>query len=134
MERIIKTLVILSLGLFVPAYAAIQQPVQNVQQPVQVQKSELINCVKTYPIAYDKLFYLTLAGLNEYNYKIKEIQTKSGYIVFETGYRKFLVSIVYVSSQKSIIKITPYSGNYDFNPTVPQNVFKYIDSEMNNKS
>lgn len=134
MERIIKLLLILAFGLFLPVFAETQQPVQNVQQPAQVKKPELMDCVRTFPLAYDKLFYLTLAGLNEYNYKIKEIQTKSGYIIFETGYRKYLVSIVYVSAQKSIIKITPYSGNYDFNPAVPQNVFKYIETGMDDKS
>lgn len=127
MERIVKTLLILSLGILMPAFADTRQPAKTPQQPVQAQKPELMKCVKTFPIAYDKLFYLTLAGINEYNYKIKEIQTRSGYIIFETGYRKFLASIVYVSSQKSILKITPFSGNYDFNPTVVQNVFNYID-------
>lgn len=133
MERIVKTLIVLSLGLFIPAFADTQQAVQSPQQ-TQVQKTELMKCVRTFELPYDKLFYLTLAGLNEYNYKIKEIQTRSGYIIFETGYRKFLASIVYVSSQKSILKITPFSGNYDFNPTVIQNIFKYIDAELNDKS
>ena len=128
MERIVKTLIILSLGLFMPVFAETQQPAQKPQQSAQAQKPELMKCVRTFPLAYGRLFYLTLAGLNEYNYKIKEIQTKSGYIIFETGYRKFLASIVYVSSQKSILKITPFSGNYDFNPTVVQNVFNYIDA------
>ena len=132
MERIVKTIIVLSLGLFIPAFADTQQVAQSPQQ-VQAQKTELMKCVRTFPLAYDKLFYLTLAGLNEYNYKIKEIQTRSGYIIFETGYRKFLASIVYVSSQKSILKITPFSGNYDFNPTVIQNIFKYIDAGLNDK-
>ena len=132
MERIVKILIILSFGIFIPAFAETQQPVQSAQ-PVQVQKTELMKCVRTFELPYDKLFYLTLAGLNEYNYKIKEIQTRSGYIIFETGYRKFLASIVYVSSQKSILKITPFSGNYDFNPTVIQNIFKYIDAGLNDK-
>ena len=133
MERIVKTLIVLSLGLFIPAFADTQQVAQSPQQ-VQAQKTELMKCVRTFELPYDKLFYLTLAGLNEYNYKIKEIQTRSGYIIFETGYRKFLASIVYVSSQKSILKITPFSGNYDFNPTVVQNIFNYIDAGVNDKS
>ena len=123
MERIIKAIFvcILSLGMFLPAYA-------DTSAPTAVQKPDISNCVRTYSIAYDKLYYLTLAGLNEYNYKIREIQTKGGYIVFETGYRKFLASIVYVSSGKSILKITPYSNNYDFDINVPQNLFKYVET------
>ena len=85
-------------------------------------------CIKTFPVSYDKLYYLTLSGINENNYSIKELQTKSGYIVFETGNRKYLASIVYVSSANAMLKITPYSGNYDFPLEVPQSVFKYIET------
>lgn len=129
MERIVKLLIILifSAAFIMPVYS---NPAVN---DAQVVKPELSNCIKTYPISFDKLYYLTLAGINEYNYQIKEIQTKGGYIVFETGYRKFLASIVYVSSSKSMLKITPYSGNYDFPVDVPQNIFKYIETYHNQK-
>ena len=129
MERIIKLLsiLILTLGLILPVYS------EPSNSPVQSVQPELSNCIKTYPIPYDNLYFLTLASLNEYNYDIKEIQTKSGYIIFETGYRKFLASIVYVSSTKSMLKITPYSGNYDFPYNVIQNIFKYIETYQNQK-
>ena len=110
-----------------PVYS---QPAESIGQVVN---PELSNCIKTYPIAYDKLYFLTLAGINEYNYQIKELQTKGGYIIFETGNRKFLASIVYVSSAKSMLKITPYSGNYDFKIEIPQNIFKYIETYQNQK-
>lgn len=91
------------------------------------------DCVKTFQIPFDKLFYLTLAATNEFDYVIKEIQSKSGYIIFETGYRKYLASIVYVSSDKSILKITPYSGNYDFPACVVKNMFEYVDKYKEQK-
>ncbi|MCR5265844.1 MAG: hypothetical protein K6E29_04535 [Cyanobacteria bacterium RUI128] len=129
MERIIKILtVLLFLGVFVvPVYS------NPAVSDTQVVKPELSNCIKIYPIPYDKLYFLTLTGINEHNYQIKEIQTKGGYIVFEIGNRKFLASIVYVSSSKSMLKITPYSGNYDFPVDVPQNIFKYIETYHNQK-
>lgn len=129
MERIVKlfSILILSFGLILPVYSEPSNP------PAQTVQPELSNCIKTYPISYDKLYFLTLASLNEHNYQIKEIQTKGGYIVFETGYRKFLASVVYVSSSKSMLKITPYSGNYDFPYSVVQNVFKYVELYQNQK-
>ena len=128
MERIIKlfSIIVFAFALILPVYS------ESVDT-TQVVRPELSNCIKTFPIAFDKLYFLTLAGLNEYNYQIKEIQTKGGYIIFETGYRKYLASIVYVSSSKSMLKITPYSGNYDFPIEVPQNVFKYVETYQNQK-
>ena len=78
MERIVKTLIVLSLGLFIPAFADTQQAVQSPQQ-TQVQKTELMKCVRTFELPYDKLFYLTLAGLNEYNYKINSDKKRIHY-------------------------------------------------------
>ena len=128
MERIVKlfSIIVFAFALVLPVYS---EPVNT----THTVKPELTNCIKTFPIAFDKLYFLTLAGLNEHNYQIKEIQTKGGYIIFETGYRKYLASIVYVSSSKSMLKITPYSGNYDFPVEVPQNVFKYIETYQNQK-
>lgn len=105
----------------------------SVQNPAAAAKpnTEFSTCTKTFPVGVEKLFYLTLSAANEYDYKIKEIQTKSGYIIFETGYRKFLASVIYVSSEKSMLKITPYSGNYDFSPEVVQKVFNYITQYQN---
>ena len=125
MERIIGIIIIIfAFCLFCPNNVMAELPPAEQQTVVQPTPTD---CVKTFSIPYDKLFYLTLAATNEYNYKIKEIQTKSGYIIFETGYRKYLASIVYVSSEKSMLKITPYSGNYDFPINVPKTVFKYIE-------
>lgn len=131
MERIIKVfcVVLLFFGITLPAFSEefITPTATVVPEPPH---TEFAECIKTFPISFDKLYFLTLAGLNEYNYEIKEIQTKSGYIIFETGYRKFLASIVYVSAQKSMLKITPYSGNYDFNSVIPKNLFKYIEANQ----
>jgi len=106
---------------------------QTVSQVKTTTKQAVMSdCIKTFPIGFEKLYYLTLAAANEYNYNIDEIQTKSGYIVFSiAGKRKFLASIIYVSSSKSMLKITPYDGIYNFTTETPQNIFKYVELNQN---
>ena len=134
MERIIALLLLLCImSIGSPNFVKAEPTTTTATQTQTVKAPEPTDCVKTFPIPYDKLFYLTLAATNEYNYQIKEIQSKSGYIIFETGYRKYLASIVYVSSTKSMLKITPYSGNYDFPLTVIQNMFKYVELYQDKK-
>lgn len=121
MERIIKLIVVLFLCIL-PCMSVSAETMQQNRQVV------LSDCIKTFPIGFEKLFYLTLASTNEYNYNINEIQSKAGYIVFTTNTkRKFLASIVYVSSSKSMLKITPYDGVYNFSIDIPQKFFKYIE-------
>ena len=123
MERIIKFLVLLFL-IFIPCLPVISAPAAQTSQ----QQAVLADCVKTFPVGFEKVYYLTLSAVNEYNYTINEIQTKSGYIVFTTNTkRKFLASIVYVSSSKSMLKITPFDGVYNFACEIPQKIFKYIE-------
>ena len=124
MERIIRLLLIFLIAIF--SLCSVQAETVNVKQLVQVSLSD---CVKTFPIGYEKLFYLTLAAANEFDYKIVEIQTRGGYIAFTTkNNKKFLATIVYVSSGKSMLKITPYNGVYEFALSVPQDIFKYIET------
>ena len=137
MERIIKSLVvfvILSL-VCLPVRVSAEEPLSDsvLQVKKELPHTEFSSCIKTFPLTVEKLYYLTLAATNEYNYEIRELQSKSGYIIFETGYRKFLASIIYVSANKSMLKITPYSGNYDFSPEIPKKVFSYIETYQNEK-
>lgn len=115
MERVIKFMVLLFLGM-------------ALHLPVYAQVHELSECIKTFPIGYEKLYYLTLSAVSEYNCAIDEIQTKGGYIIFKTeNKQKFLASIVYVSASKSMLKITPCDGNYDFTQEILQKIFSYIE-------
>ena len=134
MERVIKFLVLTTLILcFIPVSYAENQPFDGVPQVKDLPRTEFSECIKTFPVTVEKLYYLTLAATNEHNFEIREMQTKAGYIIFETGYRKFLASIIYVSANKSMLKITPYSGNYDFSPDIPKKVFSYIETYQNSK-
>ena len=120
MERIIKLLFILII-MFCPLSCIANTTYSAPQQ------AELSNCIKTFPIGYEKLYYLTLAGINEYDYVINEIQSKGGYISFTANKRKYLATVTYVSSQKAMLKITSYDGKYNFTTQIPNNLFKYIE-------
>jgi len=129
MERIIKSVFILVIGFLsgvMPVCSA-----EQVQQNKIPQAEFQTHCVKTFPIGYEKLYYLTLCAINEYNYQIKEIQTKGGYILFVANSKKILGTIVYVSSSKSMLKLTPYDSEDSFSIYIPQNIFKYIEDNKN---
>lgn len=97
----------------------------------QTKMATTTDCIKTFPIGFEKLYYLTLAGINQYNYKIKEMQTKSGFIIFTDNNNKtFLASIIYVSSTKSMLKLTPCDNTYNFTIHTPTNMFNYIEANQ----
>lgn len=85
------------------------------------------NCTKTYYISAEKLFYLTLASISANRFEIKEMQSKTGYILFKAANKEFLASVVYFGLNKSMLKITPTNNNYYFAPGIVYNIFKYID-------
>ncbi len=85
------------------------------------------NCTKDYNVSSDKLFYLTIASISANKFEIKEMQSKTGYILFRAAGRDFLATVVYYSSNKSMLKITPTNNNYYFPPGIVLNIFKYID-------
>jgi len=89
------------------------------------------NCNKFYKIDSQKLFYLTLAGINANRFVINEIQSKSGYVLFSVGQKHFLARIVSVDAKNSILKITPCNNIYYFPIGIAQNMFKYIELNIN---
>ena len=126
MERIIKSLIII---LFVFCINICVPTVANTN--ISATMATTTDCIKTFPIGFEKLYYLTLAGINQYNYKIKEMQTKSGFIIFTDNNNKtFLASIIYVSSTKSMLKLTPCDNTYNFTIHTPTNMFNYIEANQ----
>lgn len=131
------------------------QPVQKVQQPANVpvatkkqaskntQQSQVNvpsnlsippvsfeNCSKTFKLDSQRLFYLTLASVNANRFSIDEIQSKSGYVVFTAAKQQFLASVITIDSQRSMLKITPCNNIYYFSIGIVQNIFKYIELNM----
>lgn len=78
-----------------------------------------------------KLFYLTLASANANRFEIKEIQSKSGYILFTAAQKPFLASVIKVDSKTSMLKVTPCNNIYFFPGGIVQNMFKYIELNFN---
>lgn len=106
------------------------QPVTTAQ-PTQPQPVDFGLCSKFFKLDKQKLFYLTLASVNANRFEIKEIQSKSGYILFIVGQRPFLASIIKVDNTNSMLKITPCNNVYFFPVGIVQNMFKYIELNTN---
>lgn len=89
-------------------------------------------CSKLYSTSTEKLFYLTVSAINANNFKIDEIQSKTGYILFTAANKQFLVSIARFSSYQAIVKISPINNVYYFQPGIVLNIFRYIDLNVQN--
>ena len=63
--------------------------------------------------------------------EIKEIQSKTGYILFSAVGKEFLASVVEIDKYRSMLKITPANNNYFFAPGIVLNMYKYIDINTN---
>lgn len=88
-------------------------------------------CTKTFPMNSERLFYLTIAAVNANRFEIKEIQSKTGYILFSAVGKEFLASVVEIDKYRSMLKITPANNNYFFAPGIVLNMYKYIDINTN---
>ncbi len=84
-------------------------------------------CTKTFAMNNDRLFYLTLAAVNANRFEIKEIQSKTGYILFSAVGKEFLASVITIDKYRSMLKITPANNNYFFAPGIVLNMYKYIE-------
>ena len=99
--------------------------------PVQPQPVDFALCNKVFKIDAQKLFYLTLAGVNANRFTIDEIQSKSGYILFTVAKRQYLASVATIDAKTSILKFTPCDNIYYFPVGIVQNMFKYIELNIN---
>lgn len=109
-----------------PKAAPSSPPAQTQPQPV-----DFGACSKFFKMDSKKLFYLTLASVNANRFEIKEIQSKSGYIIFTAAQKQFLASIISVDVKNSLLKITPCNNVYFFPVGIVQNMFKYIELNFN---
>lgn len=99
--------------------------------PVQPQPVDFTVCYKFFKIDSQKLFYLSLAGVNANRFRIDEIQSKNGYILFTVAQKQFLASVITLDSKNSMLKITPCNNTYFFPVGIVQNMFKYIELNLN---
>ena len=99
----------------------------SITSSVQSQPIDFGLCNKFFKLDGQKLFYLTLAGINANRFEINEIQSKSGYVLFSVAQRQFLASVIIIDSKNSMLKITPCNNIYYFPIGIVQNIFKYIE-------
>ncbi len=129
MERITKKA--LSLITILLCLIIIQAPAKSeemsVAQMTIPQTVSYDDCTKSYNISAEKLLYLTLASISANRFEIREMQSKTGYILFKAANKEFLATVVYYGLNKSMLKITPVNNNYYFAPGIVFNIFKYID-------
>lgn len=133
MERITRSLVVLFFIVFSCLSAqAVEQPTyrNTVMVPQTVQ---LAQCVKTFNVNFEKLFFLTETAINSNNYNIEEIQSKGGYIVFSVAQYKFLATVYTFGPGNAILKITPCNNIYTFPPMIITNVYRYIEQNQYKK-
>ena len=105
-----------------PAYA---EP--NLSTLVTPQNISLEECTRTFNMNADRLFYLTLASVNANRFEIKELQAKTGYILFTAVDKEFLASVISIDKYRSMLKVTPANNNYFFAPGIVLNLYKYVD-------
>ena len=90
-------------------------------------------CSKIFNIGTNELFYLALASVNANRFKIDEIQSHSGYILFTVANRSFLAQVVSCDKNYSMLRVTPTDSNYYFNKGIVTNLFKYVELNLNTK-
>ena len=94
---------------------------------VTVQNVSFEQCSKLFKIDSENLFYLTIAAINANRFKITEIQSKTGYILFNAVNKDFLANVVRIDDKNSILRITPVNNLYYFQPGIVLNIFRYIE-------
>ena len=97
----------------------------QITQSVPV-KASVTQCYDTLIGNTEQLFYLTLAALNIMNFKIKEVQSKTGTVLFQAYSKEFLITIADKGSNNTFIKILPTDSNYSFSPVLVQNIFNFL--------
>lgn len=90
------------------------------------------SCVRQYQLPFEKLFYLALSAINSNKFEILEMQSRNGYILFESNNKEFLLSIMKKDNKTSFIKLTPADNDYYFSSSIPQRIFSTIDLTLNN--
>lgn len=125
MARIIRVLLVLACFIFTVCRVNCE-PV-NLSTLVTVQNVPFEQCTKIFNIDAENLFYLTIAGINANRFQIDEIQSKTGYILFNAVNKEFLASVVRLDSKNSLLRVTPANNVYYFQPGIVLNLFKYIE-------
>lgn len=124
MKKIFNILTILFLLMFTTEISFSESlPLQS-QPSAYAQPNE---CIKLYEMPFEQLYYFALSSVNANKFKPIEMQSRSGYILFETANQEFLISVMKKDAKHSFIKLTPSNNIYRFSPNIPTKLFGFID-------
>ena len=87
-------------------------------------------CQKTFVKQSEPFFYVVLSALAKNNYKVEEIQSKNGLIIFKVYNKEFLANITKVDFKTTLLKLTPADNNYAFQYSIVENIFKTIEEDL----
>ena len=91
------------------------------------ERTDISQCADTFSVNPEQLFYLTLGILNKLNFKVEEVQSKTGTVLFKApNSKEFLITISNKDLQNAFIKILPTDNNYAFSPIIIQNILSMI--------
>jgi len=131
MERIV--ILILAVILFFGFCPAKAEEVVDLSALTTYQNVRYQDCIKVFNTDNVKLLHLTIASINANHFKIDEIQSRTGFVLFTAVGKQFLASISNVNTSQGMLKITPVDDNYYFQPGIVTNIFKYIELNLNTK-
>ncbi len=82
---------------------------------------------KNFGVSADNMYLTSLSVLNSLNYEIIEIQSKSGYILFRTGAKDYIMTVTALSPVTSNIKILPANSVYSTGTAVQKTIFEQLE-------
>lgn len=99
---------------------------QVVKPAAQYYHASFKDCTNSFQVNQESLFYLTLNALTQNSYKILELQSRTGTILFEAQQKQFIITTAKKDYKNSFIKVLPANNDYNFNPDTISKIFTYI--------
>lgn len=87
----------------------------------------LDDSIKNFGVSADNMYLTSLSVLNELDYEILEIQSASGYILFRTGAKDYIMTVSTVTPVTSVVKILPANSVYSTGSTVQKAIFDVLE-------
>lgn len=92
----------------------------------------LDDSTKNFGVSADNMYLTSLSILNNLNYEIIEMQSKSGYILFRTGAKDYIITVTALTPVTSNIKILPANSVYSTGTTVQKTIFEKLEANKLN--
>lgn len=94
--------------------------------------SYLDDSSKNFGISADNMYLTSLSVLNDLNYEVIEMQSKSGYILFRTGAKDYIMTVTSLTPVTSNIKILPANSVYSTGTAVQKTIFDALETNKLN--